>query len=76
VNFLKKGDGITNVELIGSASVVFQGSFDTDLFRTLPEGDRPSRRSFLTQALTAWVGLTLLPALYAMVEYIIPPAMA
>jgi len=30
VNFLKKGDGITNVELIGSASVVFQGSFDTD----------------------------------------------
>ena len=33
---------------------------------------RRSRRSFLSQALTAWTGLTLAPLIYAAVEYIIP----
>src|SRR5690349_15552492 len=34
--------------------------------------ERSTRRNFLTHALSAWAGLTLLPFLYAAVEYIIP----
>ena len=32
-----------------------------------------TRRSFLTRALSGWLTLTLLPVLYAVVQYIIPP---
>ena len=32
-----------------------------------------SRRNFLTQALTGWIVLSVLPAVYGMMEYIIPP---
>lgn len=32
-----------------------------------------SRRNFLSEALISWISLTLLPAFYAIVEYIIPP---
>jgi cytochrome b6-f complex iron-sulfur subunit len=34
-----------------------------------------TRRSFLSYVLTCWIGVILLPVLYAVVQYIIPPAL-
>jgi cytochrome b6-f complex iron-sulfur subunit len=34
-----------------------------------------SRRNFLSEALMAWVFITILPVLYALVRYIIPPSL-
>jgi cytochrome b6-f complex iron-sulfur subunit len=32
-----------------------------------------SRRNFLTQALSGWIFVSVLPVVYALIEYIIPP---
>ena len=32
-----------------------------------------SRRNFLTEALTGWLFITCIPALYSLVKYVIPP---
>lgn len=34
-----------------------------------------SRRNFLTRVLSTWLALTFLPGVYAVVQYIIPPAL-
>ena len=35
--------------------------------------ETPNRRNFLTQVLAGWFFIVLVPAIYAIVEYIIPP---
>jgi cytochrome b6-f complex iron-sulfur subunit len=37
------------------------------------EKNPKSRRDFLTQALTGWIFVSVLPVVYALIEYIIPP---
>ncbi len=39
----------------------------------MADGQKISRKSFLSRAISAWTAITSLPALYAIVEYIIPP---
>ena len=37
------------------------------------EKPKTTRRNFLTRVLTGWLILTFLPAIYAIVQYIVPP---
>src|SRR5712675_2322450 len=46
--------------------------------QTMPQSDqryKTTRRSFITQALSGWLFVTFLPAIYAIVQYVIPPTL-